>query len=330
MKNQININDNTTDNDINLNIPKLKEEKAEKSFVESILDFFKPSKTENAKVNSDKELANIRGGYIKCPCPKTHSKYYCDNIYEIMGMLKGDKNIDSEKNKKLYEGLLQICDRKLDATGENILQIRKDLNRTFPSSIIMKSQRIQAKLKNVLRAFSNYEPELKYFQGMNFIVGFLLYHCDENIAFWLFVALFEEYNYREIFSKNFPGLKKHVDNVKFILEKYSPKLYKELDQAGVTYEIFMIEWLYSLFSSIIPLELQMGFYKGFYCEGWKFFYKMCISIITSAKGTFKGPEEIYIVFKFGTLDDKITDEFTNNYWKKIINNAYNINIDKYL
>ena len=329
MKNQININNNTTDNDINLNIPKLKEEKSEKSFVESILDFFKPSKTENSKVNSDKELTNIRGGYIKCPCPKTHSKYYCDNIYEIMGMLKGDKNIDSEKNKKLYEGLLQICDRKLDATGENILQIRKDLNRTFPSSIIMKSQRIQAKLKNVLRAFSNYEPELKYFQGMNFIVGFLLYHCDENIAFWLFVALFEEYNYREIFSKNFPGLKKHVDNVKFILEKYSPKLYKELDQAGVTYEIFMIEWLYSLFSSIIPLELQMGFYKGFYCEGWKFFYKLCISIITSAKGTFKGPEEIYIVFKFGTLDDKITDEFTNNYWKKIINNAYNIDIDEY-
>ena len=100
-------------------------------------------------------------------------------------------------------------------------------------------------------------------------------------------------------------------------------------QANVTYEIFMIEWLYSLFSSIIPSELQMSFYKGFYCQGWKFFYKMCISIITSTKGTFRGPEEIYIMFKFGTLDDKVTGELTDEYWKKIINNAYNIDIDDF-
>ena len=328
MKNQININ-NITDNEPKINIPKLKEEKTEKSFIDTIIDFFKPTKSENIKLNTNDELSNIRGGYIKCNCPKTHSKFYCDNIYEIIGMLKGNQDIDSEKNKKLYEGLLRICDRNLDANGENILQIKKDLHRTFPSSTIMKSKHIQNRLKNVLRAFSNYEPNVKYFQGMNFIVGFLLYHCDENIAFWLFVALFEEYNYREIFAKNFPGLKVHVEKVKSILKNYSPTLYQELARANVTYEIFMIEWLYSLFSSIIPLELQMGFYKGFYCQGWKFFYKMCISIITSAKGTFRGPEEIYIMFKFGTLDDKVTDEFTDEYWKKIINNAYNIDIDEF-
>ena len=328
MKNQININ-NITDNEPKINIPKLKEEKTEKSFIDTIIDFFKPTKSENIKLNTNDELSNIRGGYIKCNCPKTHSKFYCDNIYEIIGMLKGNQDIDSEKNKKLYEGLLHICDRNLDANGENILQIKKDLHRTFPSSTIMKSKHIQNRLKNVLRAFSNYEPNVKYFQGMNFIVGFLLYHCDENIAFWLFVALFEEYNYREIFAKNFPGLKVHVEKVKSILKNYSPTLYQELAQANVTYEIFMIEWLYSLFSSIIPLELQMSFYKGFYCQGWKFFYKMCISIITSAKGTFRGPEEIYIMFKFGTLDDKVTDEFTDEYWKKIINNAYNIDIDEF-
>jgi hypothetical protein len=225
MKNQININ-NITDNEPKINIPKLKEEKTEKSFIDTIIDFFKPTKSENIKLNTNDELSNIRGGYIKCNCPKTHSKFYCDNIYEIIGMLKGNQDIDSEKSKKLYEGLLHICDRNLDANGENILQIKKDLHRTFPSSTIMKSKHIQNRLKNVLRAFSNYEPNVKYFQGMNFIVGFLLYHCDENIAFWLFVALFEEYNYREIFAKNFPGLKVHIEKVKSILEKYSPTLYQ--------------------------------------------------------------------------------------------------------
>ena len=160
---------------------------------------------------------------------------------------------------------------------------------------------------------------------MNFIVGFFLFHCDEHVAFWLFVALFEEYNYRDIFVENFPGLNYHVSKVKSILKNYAPKLYDQL--TNVNFEIFMIEWLYSLFSNLIPLDLQMSFYKGFFCQGWKFFYKMCISIITSAKGTFKGPEEVYIAFKFGTLDDKVTEEFTFQYWKKIIQNAYTINID---
>ena len=315
---------NTTSN---LNMEK--KEKEEKSIWDNIIDFFK-NKTEETTQKPEIKIANVKGGYIKCNCPKNHSKYYCDSIYELLNMIHKNKDIDSERSIKLYQGLLRICDRKLDANGENILQIKKDLHRTFPSSLIMKTPRIQAKLKNVLRAFSNYEPNLKYYQGMNFIVGFFLFHCDEHIAFWLFVSLFEEYDYRAIFVDNFSGLKFHVTKVKSILEKYSPKLYEDLVKCGVTFEIFMIEWLYSLFSSIIPLELQMSFYKGFFCQGWKFFYKMCISIITSAKGTFRGPEEIYIVFKFGTLDDKVTEEFTNQYWKKIIHNAYSIDIDDFL
>ena len=300
------------------NLPDInnKEIKEEKSFFDKVIGFFSS--------NNNGQTKNIRGGYIKCKCPKTHSKYYCDNIYELLCLIK-NKNVDSETNIKLYQGLLRICDRKLDTNGENILQIKKDLHRTFPSCLIMNSERIRAKLKNVLRAFSNYEPKIKYFQGMNFIVGFFLFHCDEHVAFWLFVALFEEYNYRDIFVENFRGLNYHVSRVKSILKNYAPKLYDQL--TNINFEIFMIEWLYSLFSNLIPLELQMSFYKGFFCQGWKFFYKMCISIITSAKGTFKGPEEVYIAFKFGTLDDKVTEEFTFKYWKKIIQNAYFINID---
>ena len=304
----------------------IKKTEEQKSIWDNIIDFFIPP---NNDKNNKKGFVNknIRGGYIKCSCPKNRSKYYCDNIYEILNMIKKNKDIDSERNVKLYQGLLRICDNKLDTNGENILQIKKDLHRTFPSSLIMKNQRMQSKLKNVLRAFSNYEPNLKYYQGMNFIVGFFLLHCDEHVAFWLFVSLFEEYDYRKIFMDNFSGLNYHVSKVKSILEKNYPKLYKDLIYCGVTFEIFMIEWLYSLFSSIIPLELQMGFYKGFFCQGWKFFYKMCISIITNAKGSFRGPEEIYIAFKFGTLDEKVSDEFTNEYWKKIIHNAYIIDID---
>ena len=325
MKNQININ-NITDNEPKINIPKLKEEKTEKSFIDTIIDFFKPTKSENIKLNTNDELSNIRGGYIKCNCPKTHSKFYCDNIYEIIGMLKGNQDIDSEKSKKLYEGLLHICDRNLDANGENILQIKKDLHRTFPSSTIMKSKHIQNRLKNVLRAFSNYEPNVKYFQGMNFIVGFFLYHCDEYIAFWLFATLFEDYDLGSIFMKDFPGLKLHVKRVEIILQKEYVDIWKIFVKFGVKVEIFMVEWVFSLFSSLIPLDLQMDFYKGFFSQGWIFFYKMCISSILNLNGGYFEVDEIYMALKCGKNNEKMKEEDIKENWKKIIQNAYSLKI----
>ena len=48
------------------------------------------------------------------------------------------------------------------------------------------------KLRRVLIAFSNYDKSVDYVQGMNFIVGQLLLHCSETMAFWLFVALIED------------------------------------------------------------------------------------------------------------------------------------------
>jgi len=295
-------------------------------FFSKIINFIQqPFKGKEPK--DETKIKNVRGGNIKCSCPKTKSKNYCDNIYEIISMGRNDK-IDSKINLELYLSLLKIHDNKLDTNGENITQIKKDLHRTFPSSLILKEERMQGKLKNVLRAFSNFEPSLKYFQGMNFIVGFFLLHCEEYIAFWLFVSLLEDYDYRKIFMNDFAGMIYHVNKVKFLLSKYNNNCYKELEECKINYQVFMMEWLYSLFSSLIPLDLQMSFYKGFFCEGWKFFYKMCLSIITSAKGTFGLPEEIYIVFKQGTLNEKVTEEFSQKYWKKIIQEAYKINIDK--
>jgi hypothetical protein len=61
----------------------------------------------------------------------------------------------------------------------------------------------------VLLAFSKYDQSIGYVQGMNFIVGSLLYHCSEEIAFWLFVSLIEDYEMRDIFQPKLPGLYKH-------------------------------------------------------------------------------------------------------------------------
>lgn len=44
---------------------------------------------------------------------------------------------------------------------------------------------------------------------MNFIVGALLYHANEVMAFWLFVSLIEDCEMRDIYMTGLPGLFKH-------------------------------------------------------------------------------------------------------------------------
>ena len=44
---------------------------------------------------------------------------------------------------------------------------------------------------------------------MNFIVGSLLYHANDVMAFWLFVSLIEDCEMRDIYMRELPGLFKH-------------------------------------------------------------------------------------------------------------------------
>ena len=276
------------------------------------------------KKDTIEDKSRINNDWQCCNCKKTHSKEYCDSIYEILQMTKNN-NIE-QKNKELYENLLKIHEKSLDINGDNLRQIKKDINRTYPSTTIFKKERILNKLKNVLRAYSNYDNTIKYLQGMNFIVGFFLYHCDEYIAFWLFVSLIEDYDLRRLFMNGFPGLKLHVTRVELILQKEYSYIWENFQKIGVKVEIFMVEWLFSLFSSLIPLDLQIDFYKGFFSKGWIFFYKMAISAILNLNGAFKEADEIYIALKCGKNEDNVKEEDIKNTWKKIIQKAYTLEI----
>lgn len=53
------------------------------------------------------------------------------------------------------------------------------------------------KLYRVLLVFLEYNNNVDYVQGMNFIVGALCTEHDESTAFWIFKELLESYNLGE-------------------------------------------------------------------------------------------------------------------------------------
>ena len=49
-------------------------------------------------------------------------------------------------------------------------------------------------------------PKVGYVQGINYIVASLLYHCDEQITYWISKALFDKYDLSEIYIEGFHGM----------------------------------------------------------------------------------------------------------------------------
>lgn len=102
-------------------------------------------------------------------------------------------------------------------------------------------------------------------------------------------------------------------------------MYKALEKYEIELEVFVVEWAFSLFSSLIPLEVQIEFYEGFFTEGWNYFYKVCLTLFKLNKKLQKpinDSDDIFMAMKFdknNEFDDKLKNE---EFWKEILYQAY--------
>ncbi|XP_011623264.1 TBC1 domain family member 10A isoform X3 [Amborella trichopoda] len=88
-------------------------------------------------------------------------------------------------NAGVYEQLV------IYETSASELDIIRDISRTFPSHVFFQQRHGpgQRSLYNVLKAYSVYDRNVGYVQGMGFLAGLLLLYMSEEDAFWLLVAL---------------------------------------------------------------------------------------------------------------------------------------------
>ena len=70
-------------------------------------------------------------------------------------------------------------------------QIELDLRRTYPNESAAQIEADIVPLRNVLNTFVKRNPTIGYCQGMNFIVGLLLKHLNEEQSFWVFTHICE-------------------------------------------------------------------------------------------------------------------------------------------
>mmetsp|Transcript_21693 Transcript_21693/g.33410 ORF Transcript_21693/g.33410 Transcript_21693/m.33410 type:complete len:81 (-) Transcript_21693:685-927(-) len=78
--------------------------------------------------------------------------------------------------------------------------------------------------------FSNYEPNVGYVQGMNFIAAVLFFHGGEVSAFFLLSALMKKYQLEAVLSLGLPGLIKHEEKLEELGRLRLPRLFEHFDK----------------------------------------------------------------------------------------------------
>jgi hypothetical protein len=155
-----------------------------------------------------------------------------------------------------------------------------------------------AALRRILYAYSVYDPDVGYCQGMNFIAGLFLTFLPEEESFWMLVAVMNEepYNMRSMFLENMSGTHKALYIVDKLIKRYLPKLSRYFQRENIEVSMFATQWIMTVFSSTFPFELVA---RVFLVEGWKVVYRVVIALLSQASSDLMEltMEEIFDYFR---------------------------------
>jgi hypothetical protein len=153
----------------------------------------------------DKKLIKqyIRQGGIT---ERSRKKFWQNNIdYRRMEEIILKENPDVKEKDKLYSKILQKAEQEQSNPDRKFFkvveEIKRDLNRTFHWGKFQ-TEEGQMELGRVLIALAYIRPEIGYCQGMNFVAGALIHYMDdEEIVFWIFLALLDDFELNSLYYK---------------------------------------------------------------------------------------------------------------------------------
>ncbi|GFG29869.1 hypothetical protein Cfor_12130 [Coptotermes formosanus] len=184
-----------------------------------------------------------------------------------------------EEQRGKYEEMRQLAWR----WSPDIRQIDLDVNRTYRDHRMFRERYglKQQELFNVLGAYSVYNLDIGYCQGMSQIAALLLMYLNEEDAFWALSVLVSDkkYSMHGFFIPGFPKLLRYQEHHDKIMNKFLPKLKKHLDRNGVDTGIYTLKWFFQCFLDRIPFTLTLRVWDVYLLEGERILTGMAYNLL---------------------------------------------------
>lgn len=161
----------------------------------------------------------------------------------------------------------------------------------------------QRQLFNVLVAYSMYNMELGYCQGMSTVAAVLLIYLNEEEAFWALNSLMvdKKYAMHGLYVLGFPKLMRLLAHHDKILTKFLPKLKKFLDKHQMDAVLYSLKWFFVIFVERIPFSLCLRVWDIYFLEGERVLNAMAFTILklhATKLLKFKDMDEITNYFQY--------------------------------
>nr|XP_026652003.1 USP6 N-terminal-like protein isoform X2 [Zonotrichia albicollis] len=191
--------------------------------------------------------------------------------------------LDVEKMKKENAGKYEQMKEQAKSFSSEIKQIDLDVNRTFRNHIMFRERYgvKQQALFHVLSAYSVYNTEVSYCQGMSQIAAILLMYLNEEDAFWALAQLLtnQRHAMHGFFIPGFPKLQRFQAHHEQILNKLFPKLKKHMDKEQMTTGIYTTKWFLQCFIDRTPFTLTLRLWDIYILEGERVLTAMAYTIL---------------------------------------------------
>ncbi|KAF6372714.1 USP6 N-terminal like [Rhinolophus ferrumequinum] len=184
-----------------------------------------------------------------------------------------------EETRDLYSKLKH----RARGCSPDIRQIDLDVNRTFRDHIMFRDRYgvKQQSLFHVLAAYSIYNTEVGYCQGMSQITALLLMYMNEEDAFWALVKLFSgpKHAMHGFFVHGFPKLLRFQEHHEKILNKFLSKLKQHLDSQEIYTSFYTMKWFFQCFLDRTPFTLNLRIWDIYIFEGERVLTAMSYTIL---------------------------------------------------
>ncbi|KAF9029018.1 RabGAP/TBC [Hymenopellis radicata] len=169
----------------------------------------------------------------------------------------------------------------LKETSPHEKAITRDLGRTFPHhAFFTDGQGIgQENLFNVLKAYSLYDPQVGYCQGLPFVVAILLLNMPDEEAFSLLCRLMHLYDLRGHFLPEMPKLQLRLFQFDRLVEEILPVLHIHFLRQGIKSSMFCSQWFLTMFSYRFPMEVVVRIYDNVLASGIEAIFGFSVALL---------------------------------------------------
>ncbi|KAG7200327.1 hypothetical protein KM043_017789 [Ampulex compressa] len=187
-----------------------------------------------------------------------------------------------QNNLNITPHLYNIClDRAMcNPVNETLAAIKLDVSRTFPTlCVFQEGGPLSISLQGILAAYAIYRPDVGYVQGMSFVGAVLSLNMEPPDAFACFANLLNHPCHRAAFTLDQKRMNIYYKVYSSALAHKLPKVFSHFTVAGLSPDLYLLDWLYTIYAKAMPLDVASRIWDVFLRDGDEFLFRTALGVL---------------------------------------------------